>query len=85
MAKDSMTREMAAKPAGAGPGGAMVQQMQQQMLRAVDAFRPVRKGSRLEVVVEAQTVAALGMAVPMLFPALRPPQGGAPGTGGEKK
>jgi hypothetical protein len=69
MAKENMTREMAAKPAGAGPGGAMVQQMQQQMLRAVDAFRPVRKGSRLEVVQELPP--GVGMAVAMAIPAIQ--------------
>jgi hypothetical protein len=73
MAKQKMTAQMASPPGGAGPGqAAMAQQMQQQILGMLEMFRPVRKGSRLEVVQEGQSsTAAIGMSAALLLPAVQ--------------
>lgn len=72
-AKTEMTAQMSAKPAGADPAqAAMAQQMLQSSEKMLEMFRPTRNGSRLEVVKEGpETVAAIGMGVAMLLPAIQ--------------
>jgi hypothetical protein len=72
-AKSETTAQMSAKPAGGDPAqAAMAQQMLQASQKMIEMFRPTRNGSRLEIVKEGpETIAAIGMGVAMLLPAIQ--------------
>jgi len=74
-AKEKMSAQMAgAKAADTdSPQAAMAQQMADAATKMIDLFRPVRKGSRLEVIQEGQEGmgAAMGMGTALMLPAVQ--------------